>query len=399
MTGPAPDAGVATGRAGAAALAGQAGAAALVEFAALARRGGLAVATDRTEAFATALDRLDPLRTEHVYWAGRLTFCASRDDIARYDAVFGTWLAGRPRSIPIRLPALTEVRAAVPSAALDAGQSDQAEASTSLPYGASDIELLRHRDLAKLTEPELAQARLLLTLLRPVAPRRPSRRFRAAHRGPIDPHRTVRAILREGGEPSRLLRRRHRDRPRRIVLLLDVSGSMQAYADTLLRFAYATVATHPRTVEAFTMGTRLTRVTRELRHREVTRALTTASGTIPDWSGGTRLGEQLGVFLQRWRDRARGAIVVIASDGWERGGAELLGRQMARLQRIAHRVIWVNPHKAHSGYRPATAGMAAALPYVDEFVAGHSIAAYQHLADLLGPARAPVRVAGGAVHA
>lgn len=399
MTGPA-EAPAGTARAGADALAGHAGAAALVEFAALARQGGLAVATDRTEAFATALDRLDPLRVEHVYWAGRLTFCSNRDDITRYDAVFGTWLAGRPRPIPIRLPALTEVRAAVPSAALDAGQSDQAEGSTSLPYGASDIELLRHRDLAKLTEPELAQARLLLNLLRPVAPRRPSRRFRAAHRGPIDPNRTVRAILREGGEPSRLLRRRHRDRPRRIVLLLDVSGSMQAYADTLLRFAYATVATHPRTVEAFTMGTRLTRVTRELRHREVTRALVTASGTIPDWCGGTRLGEQLGVFLERWRDRARGAIVVIASDGWERGGgAELLGRQMARLQRIAHRVIWVNPHKAHTGYRPATAGMAAALPYVDEFVAGHSIAAYQHLADLLGSGRAPVRVAEGAVDA
>ena len=385
-------------------MTGRAGAAALAGFSELARQGGLAVATDRTEAFATALDHLDPLRTEDVYWAGRLTFCSNPDDIARYDAVFGTWLVGRPRPFPIRLPALTEVKAAVPSAALDTGQYDRTDGTTSMPSGASDVELLRHRDLAKLTEPELAQARLLLALLRPIAPRRPSRRFRPAHRGPIDAHRTVRAILREGGEPSRLLRRRHRDRPRRIVLLVDVSGSMQAYSDTLLRFAFATVATHPRTVEAFTMGTRLTRVTRELRNREMTRALATASGAIPDWSGGTRLGEQLGVFLNRWRDRARGAIVVIASDGWERGGAELLGRQMARLQRIAHRVIWVNPHKAHDGYRPATAGMAAALPYVDDFVAGHSVAAYQHLADLLdtariGTARIGTARSGGATHA
>ncbi|MCI0686043.1 MAG: VWA domain-containing protein [Sporichthyaceae bacterium] len=368
-------------------MTGRAGAAALAGFAELARQGGLAVATDRTEAFAAAVHELDPLRADHVYWAGRLTFCASRDDISRYDAVFSAWLAGRPRPIPIRLPALTEVRAATPAAALENRDTDQPAGTTSMPEGASDIELLRHRDLAGLTEPEREQARTLLALLRPVTPRRRSRRYRPAHRGPIDAHRTVRTILREGGEPNRLLRRRHRDRPRRIVLLLDVSGSMQAYADTLLRFAYATVSTHPRTVEAYTMGTRLTRVTRELRQRDVSLALIAAAGSIPDWSGGTRLGEQLGVFLQRWRDRARGAIVVVASDGWERGGSELLGLQMARLHRLAHRVIWVNPHKAHDGYRPATAGMVAALPHVDDFVAGHSLAAYQRLADLLGAER------------
>jgi uncharacterized protein with von Willebrand factor type A (vWA) domain len=171
-----------------------------------------------------------------------------------------------------------------------------------------------------------------------------------------------------------------------VVLLVDVSGSMSPYADVLLRFAHSALRSGPRTTEAFSVGTRLTRLTRELRHRDPDTAMTAVSAAIPDWSGGTRLGEELKEFLDRFGQRglARGAIVVIASDGWERGDASLLGGQMARLHRLAHRVVWANPHRARPGYEPLTAGMVAALPHVDAFVAGHSLGALEELAVLIG---------------
>jgi uncharacterized protein len=173
-----------------------------------------------------------------------------------------------------------------------------------------------------------------------------------------------------------------------VVLIVDVSGSMSPYADVLLRFAHAAVRSAPRSTEVFSAGTRLTRVTRELRHREPDAAMTAVSEAIPDWSGGTRLGEELKEFLDHFGQRgmARGAIVVIASDGWERGDTTLLGEQMERLHRLAHRVVWSNPHKAQPGYEPLTGGMLAALPYVDDFVAGHSLAALEELAGVIGNA-------------
>jgi len=201
----------------------------------------------------------------------------------------------------------------------------------------------------------------------------------------VHPARTVRRALRDGGEITQLMRRRATPRPRRVVLLIDVSGSMSPYADALLRFAHATVRARPATTEVFTIGTRLTRVTRELRLRDPDRALAASSSAIPDWSGGTRLGEVLKAFLDRWGQRgtARGAVVVICSDGWERGGPELLGEQMARLRRLAHAVVWVNPHKGREGYQPLTGGMQAALPWIDSFVAGHSLAAFEELSGVI----------------
>jgi len=158
---------------------------------------------------------------------------------------------------------------------------------------------------------------------------------------------------------------------------------MAPYADTLLRFAHALVRREPRATEVFSVGTRLTRITDELRHRDPDTAMRAVSAAIPDWSGGTRLGEELKEFLARHGSSARGAIAVIASDGWERGDPSLLGAQMARLSRLAHRVVWVNPHKGSEGYQPLTGGMQAALPYLDDFVAGHSLAAFEELAALL----------------
>jgi uncharacterized protein with von Willebrand factor type A (vWA) domain len=166
------------------------------------------------------------------------------------------------------------------------------------------------------------------------------------------------------------------------VLLVDVSGSMAPYADTLLRFAHALVRCEPRATEAFSVGTRLTRITAELRHRDPGTAMREVSAAVPDWSGGTRLGEELKEFLDRGSG-ARGAVIVIASDGWERGDPSLLAQQMARLSRLARRVIWVNPHKGQDGYQPLTGGMRAALPHVGAFVAGHSLAAFEELAERL----------------
>jgi uncharacterized protein with von Willebrand factor type A (vWA) domain len=272
-----------------------------------------------------------------------------------------------------------------PVAAPGAGRDEAAGSSPDKPAAtASELEVLRHRDLAGLTAAERELVRSLIAAIDPVGETRLTRRHRPSHRGALDPRRTVRTMLRRGGEPVRLERRARRPRPRRLVLLLDVSGSMQPYADPFLRFAHA--ATRARVgTEVFTIGTRLTRVTHELRGRDPSAALLAVSGTVPDWSGGTRLGELLKAFLDQWGQRglARGAVVLIASDGWERGDATLLGEQMHRLSRLAHRVVWANPHRGQPGYVPMTAGMQASLPWVDDFVDGHSVAALQRLASVL----------------
>jgi uncharacterized protein with von Willebrand factor type A (vWA) domain len=198
-------------------------------------------------------------------------------------------------------------------------------------------------------------------------------------------------MLQRMGEPGEIAYRQRAVRPRRVVLLVDVSGSMSAYADALLRLAHR--FSHPvgaaaGRVETFTVGTRLTRVTRAMRLRDPERAIVAAGETVPDWSGGTRLGETLRIFLDRWGQRglARGAVVVVFSDGWERGDAGLLGEQMERLARIAHRVVWVNPHVGKAGYLPVQQGIVAALPFVDDLLAGHSLATFADLAEVVARA-------------
>jgi uncharacterized protein with von Willebrand factor type A (vWA) domain len=219
-------------------------------------------------------------------------------------------------------------------------------------------------------------------------PLRRTARHRRWHRGEIDAHRTLRASLRRMGEPAEIAWRRRATRPRRVVLLVDVSGSMSGYADALLRLAHRFTRTGGAAVETFTLGTRLTHVTRAMRLRDPDRAIVAAGETVPDWSGGTRLGETLQMFLTRWGQRglARGAVVVVFSDGWERGDTDLLAEQMARLQRIAHRVVWVNPHRGKPGYEPVQAGVRAALPHCDDFVAGHSLATFAELTELVARA-------------
>jgi uncharacterized protein with von Willebrand factor type A (vWA) domain len=362
----------------------------LVGFARTLRAVGVDASPDRMHAMLDALDHLDVLDSGNVYWAGRLTLCGCHDDLARYDRTFAAYFAGERGGPLRRAPAIEIVRpVAVPAAvpAPDEGEGDDAPQRTDAA-AASRVEILRRRDFATLTAAERAEVRRHLALLSPSGPVRPSRRYQRAHRGPLDVRRTVRATLRRGGEPVRMLRRRHRPRARRLVLIVDVSGSMAPYADALLRFAHAAARRRPGT-EVFTLGTRMTRVSAQMRERDPGAALAAVAEAIPDWSGGTRLGELVKLFLDRWGQRglARGAVVVVASDGWERGDATLLGEQMARLRRLAHRVVWVNPHKARPGYAPLTAGMAAALPHVDDFVEGHSLAALAELAGVLSAGR------------
>ncbi|WP_406439748.1 vWA domain-containing protein [Streptomyces sp. NBC_01613] len=367
--------------------------AALLGFARALRAAGVDASAERVHAYVRAVGELGPGMRADVYWAGRLTLCGGRDDLERYERVFAAYFGGDPTgggtvaAAPRSRLRLIARDGPVPrSSARD--ENNQAPPAASL---ASSSEVLRHRDVAELDSAERDQLRRLLAAfalrgeVRRTARRRPSRR------GEVDPHRTVRELLRRGGEPARLRRHARADRPRRVVLLVDVSGSMAPYADALLRFAHA--AAHGGRTEVFTIGTRLTRVTRELSHRDPDLAMTALAAAVPDWRGGTRLGELLREFLNRWGQRgmARGAVVVVLSDGWERGDPELLGAQMRRLHRLAHRVIWANPRKARPGYAPLAAGMAAALPSVDAFVEGHSLAALERLAAVVrGAGPAPV---------
>ncbi|MGZ4608512.1 MAG: vWA domain-containing protein [Blastococcus sp.] len=349
-------------------------------FARTLRHAGVTASPDRVEAMLAALGTLDVLDPTAVYWAGRLTLCAGPDDLDRYDAAFAAYFAGEaPRMARSALDAPPQLSTSAP---LEPGTGESEDAETQdLATQASADEVLRHRDVAGLTVAEREHLRRLFTLLVPATPMRPARRRRPSAQGAVHPARTVRRALRDGGEVTRLMHRRRTPRARRVVLLIDVSGSMTPYADALLRFAHAAVRARPASTEVFTIGTRLTRVTREMKLRDPDAALTASGSAIPDWSGGTRLGEVLKAFLDRWGQRgtARGAVIVICSDGWERGGTELLAEQMARLARLAHAVVWVNPHKGRAGYEPLTAGMQAALPSIDHFVSGHSMAAFEEL--------------------
>lgn len=349
------------------------------------RAAGLPVTADRERSFleAAALVCLDD-RTG-VYWAGRATMTADPADAPVYDQVFTAWFGGTAMHLA---PRPRPPSSTTPQASLTPTADGDGGAEEPLSAAASATEVLRHRDVATLTAAERARVARLFATLRPRPPLRRARRHTPARTGTVDGRATLRAQLRRMGEPGPVHHRRRTTRPRRVVVLLDVSGSMAPYADSLLRLAHTLVRAAPRTTEVFTLGTRLTRVSVALRERDVERALAAAGEVVPDWSGGTRLGETLGAFLDRWgrRGTARQAVVVICSDGWERQGPELLAEQMRRLHGLAHTVVWANPHRGRPGYRPVQAGIVAALPYVDVFVPGHSLASFSELLEVVSRA-------------
>jgi uncharacterized protein len=360
----------------------------LVAFTRALRAAGVPVTQDRARGFldAVVVVGLDDRRA--TYAAGRATLCGSPDDLLRYDQVFEAWFgegppSGKRRATPATQPAMTLADA-------DDGSEGDGEEGEAVRAAASSAEVLRHRDVAGLSAAERQRLTSLFAALRPRSPRRPTARHVTWHRGRVDASKTLRGSLRRMGEPAEIRWRRRGTRARRVVLLVDVSGSMSGYADALLRLAHRmTTGTAAKArVETFTLGTRLTHVTRAMRTRDPERALTAAGETVPDWSGGTRLGETLQAFVDRWgrRGLARGAVVVIFSDGWERGDPALLAEQMARLHRLAHRVVWVNPHRGKAGYEPVQQGVLAALPYVDDFLAGHSMATFADLTEVIADA-------------
>lgn len=344
---------------------------------------GVPIGPDRTLAFLQAVDRLDVHDRADVYWAGRLTLCTDPDEIAVWDLVHDEYLRGTTPRSGRRTP--IQMRVQQPSMSPGLSPPEEGEATTevhAIVANASDTERLRHMDVSRLTDEQRRQVNAMIAALSLQGGGRRTRRHRPARRGSIDRQRTVRRMLAGGGEPTSLARRRRIVRPRPVVLLADISGSMAAYSDVLLRFAHAAVRRPAGRVEVFTVGTRLTRVTRPLSHRDPDRAMRAVADEVPDSHGGTRLGPLVREFLDRWGQpgMARGAVVVVLSDGWERGDVEELGEQMARMSRLAHRVIWCNPRMARTGFAPIAGGMAAALPYCDDLVPGHSLAAFEQLA-------------------
>jgi hypothetical protein len=352
-----------------------------VAFARRLRRAGVTVPVENVVEYVRAVQALGIDRRQPVYWAGRTVLIHRQEDTGTYDRIFDSFWWGKPESSDL------------PSASREPSLGDEGEDELDPPsndgerprrpalVSYSDIDQLRRKDFAACTPGELEEISRLLREKHVRAVQR-SRRMRGSRRdrGRHDTRATMRHSLRSGGEVLRLMHREPTSRPRRVVLLCDVSGSMEPYVRALLHFLHVAVAGQTR-VEAFAVGTRLTRLTRQLSSRDADTALRQAIERVSDWSGGTRLGQGIGSFNDRFGipGMARGAIVVILSDGLDRGDPAVLAGEMARLHRVAHQTIWVNPLKASAGYEPLARGMAAALPYVDQFVEGHSAASLEAL--------------------
>jgi uncharacterized protein with von Willebrand factor type A (vWA) domain len=365
---------------------------------------GLAVTPERSARFARALELHPPVDREALYWDARLSFVASHADLATFDGVFSAVFDGRldpaenrgqgagmpgpqrPGAVArggLDMPARSGGASLV--AALMGGEPiSQARGREAALAAASADERLAEREISELTPQELARLHELAQRLALRPPLRRSRRVRRARRGPhVDVRATLRRSLRTGGDPVRLRRRRRIERPRRVVLLLDVSGSMEPYARALAMLGQGAVG--GLRAEVFVFATRLTRVTRALAGPAPGLAIAEAAAAAPDWAGGTRIGAALKAFNDGFgrRGLARGAVVVILSDGWERDAPERLGAEMARLRRLAHRIVWVNPRSASRAFAPLAGGMAAALPYCDDLLPGHSLAALEAVADAI----------------
>lgn len=365
----------------------------LLGFTRLLRAAGLTVGTKRVLAYVKAVAVLEPRDLENLYWAGRITLVGRREDLAAYDGAFATYF--RRDAPPPQPAARSVIRVAVegrlPAAVLrDPGEASgrhTARDQQLVITAASPLERLRRKSFDAYTPDDHQEARRLIARLARRRPRRPSRRTRATPRRGLRPDlaRTLRQALRTEGEPFRRTWRRRRAKQRRLVLVLDVSGSMGAYARGLARFAHAAIQAGRRHVDAFAFGTRLTRVTAALRSRDPDAALAALGRAVADWHGGTRIGESLAELIARWgrHGPVRGAVVVILSDGLERGDPELLARAMQRLACLAHRVVWVNPLKGSPAYRPLARGMAAALPHIDAFLPGHNLASLESLAEVV----------------
>jgi uncharacterized protein with von Willebrand factor type A (vWA) domain len=356
----------------------------VVTFGRVLREAGLEVGPGRVADALAGLDRVALERRDDVYWTLRQTLVSRREDLDLFDRAFRAWFLRAPLVPPERTQEWPEPPSQLGRKAAEAGGPAE-EAAGEAVQGWSPEDLLRSKDFAEMSREELQRAAALVAEIAAERPHRRSRRLRPHPRGRrLDLRRLVRASLATGGDPLDRAFRRRVEVPRKLVLLCDVSGSMEAYSRALVVFLHAAVGSG-RDVEAFAFGTRLTRLTPELRLRDPERALEAAAARVVDWSGGTRIGAALKAFNDEWGRRAlaRGAVVVIASDGWEREDPAAVGQEMARLARQAYAVVWVNPLKGHPDYQPLAGGMRAALPFVDRFLPGHNLASLEELAEVL----------------
>ena len=349
---------------------------------------GLPMTPDRAAGFARALDVVRPVARRRLYWTARSVFVSDPSQVPVFDRVFAEVFGARaaegepPEDLS---PAEATGSIDVPTADGDSREGDELEVPVAL---ASDEERLAGKRFDQLEPGELAQLYRLMARLALATPLRRTRRHeRGAHGRDVDLRRSLRRSLRTGGEPLALARRQRRIRPRRLVMLCDISGSMEPYARAYLQFLVSAAGSGPH-VEAFVFATRLTRLTRALAGRNPERAIRRAAEAAPDWSSGTRIGDALKAFNDRHgrRGMARGAVVVILSDGWERGDPALVEREMQRLARLAHRIVWVNPRVGSRAFSVQAGGMRAALPHCDALVSGHSFAALGEVADAIGGA-------------
>lgn len=368
----------------------------LVLFGGLLRRAGLGVTPDQLLTLVAALDEIDIGRRRDVRAAARTILVQRQADLAAFDRLFDLfWRPGGPSAggagpRPIA-PRRRQARRLFALLAPPGGAAADPAAPSEPLRGYSAGERLRHKDFAELVPAEERSLRRLLAEIRVELPPRASRRRVAARSGSqLDLRRSLRRSLRYGGRSLELAWRERKLKRRPLVLLCDISGSMEIYTRVLLQFLYAVARVGDR-VEVFLFGTRLTRVTRQLRRRDVDHALAGAADAARDWGGGTRIGDSLRRFNFIWGRRVlgEGAVVAVISDGWDRGDPELLARELARLRRSSERLLWLNPLLGSPGYRPLTRGMKAALPHLDDFLPVHNLRSLEQLAELLGRLRRP----------
>jgi uncharacterized protein len=362
----------------------------LAELTAAMRARGARVGVGELLTAVRSVDAVEATSREDVRLALRAVLCSRRSDLERFDEafveVFGVGWTPRLGDTPLEELGSIE-RAALPHAAVgDEQATGEPDADAdALPAAWSEVELLLHKDFARYTEAEMMLAHELMERLARRHPMRLSRRTRPSRRRGHTPdlRATVQASLQTAGEPIHRRWRTPTQRPRQLVLVCDVSGSMAPYSRMLLQYMQASVAARRR-VEAFAFGTRLTRITHELNGRDPDRALDRATAAVSDMSGGTRIGDALSTLNRvHGRRLGRGAVVVILSDGWDRGDPDQLHEEMARLRRAAFKLVWLNPLAAHPDYEPLTRGMQAAVPHTDRLLAGNSIASLRELAEIL----------------
>jgi uncharacterized protein len=359
----------------------------VVTFARVLREVGIEVGPGRVEDAVRGLGAVDLTRQDDVYFTLRQTLVSRHDELELFDRAFVAWFLRGPVAPLVRQKQTRRFTDRVARETLEAGADGEEADDSDAPHelGASSHELLREKDFAEMTPEEFERVQRLMAAIARTRPRRVSRRRSPDARGDVlDLRRLCRKSLRSGGEPIEQPWKARKTVPRKLVVLCDISGSMDAYARALLFYLHAIVGSG-HSVEAFAFGTRLTRLTADLATRDPEAALARANEIAVDWGSGTRIGASLGEFNAIYGRRAlsRGAVVVIVSDGWERDDPDLVAREMSKLARAAYAVVWVNPLKGNPEYQPLAGGMRAALPFVDRFLPGHNLRSLEELGAVL----------------